>query len=59
MISDEDILFHLDELIANEESEDEFIDDINFDIMKVLHKNKNCVTISKRSIVNTANYHIR
>jgi len=32
MISDEDILFHLDELIANEESEDEFIDDINFDI---------------------------
>ncbi|KAL5244199.1 hypothetical protein ACI65C_011609 [Semiaphis heraclei] len=32
MISDEDILFHLDELIANVESEDEFIDDINFDI---------------------------
>jgi len=32
MISDEDILLHLDEIIANEESEDEFIDDINFDI---------------------------
>ncbi|XP_025205228.1 uncharacterized protein LOC112601700 isoform X1 [Melanaphis sacchari] len=30
MISDEDILLHLDEIIANEESEDEFIDDINF-----------------------------
>ncbi|XP_008181189.1 piggyBac transposable element-derived protein 4-like [Acyrthosiphon pisum] len=29
MISDEDILLHLDEIIANE---DEFIDDINFDI---------------------------
>lgn len=32
MITDEDILFHLDEIIANEESDDEFIDDINFDI---------------------------
>lgn len=31
MISDEDILLHLDEILANEESEDEFIDDICLD----------------------------
>lgn len=31
MISDDEIIAHLDELLANDESEDEFMDDIDFE----------------------------
>lgn len=30
MLSDDNILLHLDEILTNEESDDEFIDDIDF-----------------------------
>ncbi|KAL4153198.1 hypothetical protein QTP88_001031 [Uroleucon formosanum] len=34
MLTDDDILDHLDEIIANEESDDEFLNDIDFEHVK-------------------------